>query len=104
MAHVYESQRNSSAPYFKRSLDTYDDFWSNQEQRHREHRRSIITLSIVMALLVVAAIVVHPVLLAFAGTVGLLNLVEIFMYRRTRPTGRLPDRPRSTTVEIELEG
>ncbi len=101
---MYESQRNSSAPFFKRSLDTYDDFWSNLEQRHSEHRRSIITLSIVMALLLVAAIVVHPLLLVFAGMLGLVNLVEIFMYRRTRPTGRLPDQPRSTTVEIELEG
>ncbi len=103
MVAVYESQRNSSAPYFKRSLDTFDDFWSNQEQRHREHRRSIITLSIVMGLLVVAAIVVHPFLLVFAGMIGLVNLVEIFMYRRTRPTGKLPDRPRSATVEVELD-
>lgn len=103
MEPVYESQRNSSAPFFNRSLDTFDDFWSNQAQRHREHRRSIITLSIVMGLLVVAAIVVHPFLLVFAGMLGLVNLVESFMYRRTRPTGKLPDRPRSTTVEIALD-
>jgi hypothetical protein len=82
---MFGGVHGSMPPYFTGSADDPDEYWSHLAIRHAEHGRRVRNLTIVMVLIAVAALFVGWPLLGAAGAIGCLAIVELWMWRRSRP-------------------
>lgn len=99
MAVVYGSARNGTFPPFL-GLDA-DSYWNDLADNHRAHIRQARTLTVVIAVLVLLAVLVHLAFIGIAAVLTFFLALTLVMIVRSRPTGDLPDQPRSTKAEIE---
>ena len=67
------------------------------------HLRRTVAFSILGILLLVAGVFAHQVFLSLALLAAILVAIEYAMWRRSRPTSRIPDYRPTPTVEIELD-
>lgn len=81
------SQKRNYSPLFGLSANDPNDFWSNTEERHAQHKQQLTYLVVAVAILMVLAFIIHINLLVFAAFIALFIPVEVVMVRRTRPTG-----------------
>jgi hypothetical protein len=82
---VFGSPHGGMPRSFTGSADDPDQYWSDVAGRHAEHARHADNLVIVMVLIGVAATFVGWPLLGAAAAIGCLALVELWMWRRSRP-------------------
>ena len=91
------------SPFFSLAGDDSDDFWTNLEERHRQHRQHVMWLAVAMLLISIAGILVHDAFFGFALVLLIPLTVELVMTRRTRPRMKIPDYRTPDTVEVELD-
>ena len=97
------SQRTQNSPFFKRSADDPDDFWSDLDTRNAQHRQQLTWLLVAFAIIVVLGLIIQPVLIGFGMLLWIPITVELFMIRRTRSRVKIPDYRQPEPAEIELE-
>jgi hypothetical protein len=98
---VYGSERNGTFPPFL-GLDG-EAYWNDLAGNHRAHVRQAVTLTIAIAVLVVLSALVHPALLGCAAVLAFFLAVTLVMVARSRPTGSIPEAPRSAAFDVELD-
>ena len=79
------------------------EYWDNPDLRRPEHRRHIRNLLTACAIVVVAALAVHPSLLTLLVVLCPFLALEWFMLRRTGNRRSYETPASASDVEIELE-
>ncbi len=77
--------------------------WDRVRMDEGDHRRRSVVLAVVVVLLLVLGFVIHPVFSGLALLAAILLAIEYAMWRRSRPTSRIPDYRPPPHVNIELE-
>jgi hypothetical protein len=99
---VVFSTSRGHLPYVSPPDDDLD--WAGDPDRRRaQHRRHIIVLTTLITASVVLAVVVHSAILGFNLFFVPFLLLEMWMFRRSRPTSKIPDFRPPDTVEVELD-
>ena len=78
-------------------------YWRHQAERHRQHRRSVVSLIVAMAILIVFAFAWFPPFAWCAVALIPFLALESWQARRTRPTTKIPDYRPLPTVEVPLD-
>lgn len=97
------SQRTQNSPFFRLGADDGDDFWSNLDERHAQHRQHLVWLVVAFAVISVLALIIHSALMVFALILLIPMTVEAVMIRRTRSRTKIPDYRKPEPAEIELD-
>lgn len=95
--------RTQYSPFFARGGDDADDFWSNLDERHAQHRQHVRWLLVAFAIIVVLGLIIDTVLIGFALILLIPLTVELVMIRRTRSRVKIPDYRQPDPAEIELD-
>ena len=77
--------------------------WDEMPMGDGRHRRLAIVYAVATAVCLFGGAVFHTFFLGLALLPGALGAVEYAMWRRSRPTARIPDYRRPDPAEIELE-
>lgn len=77
--------------------------WDEMPMGDGRHRRLAIVYLAATVVGMVAGVVFHSFFFALALLFGALGAVEYAMWRRSRPTSRIPDYRQPEPAEIELE-
>ena len=77
--------------------------WDEMAMAEGRHRRLAIGYAVATVVCLVAGVLFQPFFLALALLPATLCAVEYAMWRRSRPTSRIPDYRRPDRAEIELE-
>lgn len=97
------SQQRQNAPFFTLNADDGDDFWSNLDERHTQHRQHLTWLVVAFVVVVILGLIIDTVLIGFALFILIPIGVEAVMIRRTRSRSKIPDYRRPEPAEIDLE-
>ncbi|MEQ8437607.1 MAG: hypothetical protein RIB65_08935 [Ilumatobacter fluminis] len=97
------NQQRQNAPFFKLNADDGEDFWSDLDGRHAQHRQQLKWLLVGFAVIVVLGLIIDTVLIGFALILLIPITVEFFMIRRTRSRVKIPDYRQPEPAEIDLE-
>ena len=97
------NQQRQNAPFFKLNADDGEDFWSNLDERHAQHRQHLKWLIVGFVVVVILGLIIDTVLIGFALFILIPITVELFMIRRTRSCVKIPDYRQPDPAEIELE-
>jgi hypothetical protein len=85
------------------SGDDSNDFWSNLDERHRQHKQHVTWLVTAIVLISIPGILVHDAFFIFALILFIPLTVELLMLRQTRSRVKIPDFREPDTVEVHLE-
>ena len=77
--------------------------WDEMSMAEGRHCRLAIGYAVVTVACLVAGVLFHAFFLALALLPATLFAVEYAMWRRSRPTSRIPDYRQTDRAEIELE-
>lgn len=77
--------------------------WDEMSMAEGRHRRPAIGYAVVTVACLVAGVLFHAFFLALALPFAALGAIEIAMWRRSRPTSRIPDYRRPDRAEIDLD-
>lgn len=78
-------------------------YWQHQTERHGEHRRSVISLTVAIGAILLLALVVDPVLAWCAAFLIPFLGIQWWLARRTRPTMKFPDFRSPDPVDVPLD-
>ncbi|TDT14812.1 hypothetical protein BDK89_0369 [Ilumatobacter fluminis] len=77
--------------------------WDEMPMGDGRHRRLAIVYLAATAVCLLGGALFHPFFLALALLFAALGAVEYAMWRRSRPTSRIPDYRQPEPAEIDLE-
>jgi len=78
-------------------------YWQHQTERHDEHRRSMISLTVAIGAILLLALVIDPVLAWCAAFLIPFLGIQWWLARRSRPTSKIPDYRPPGTADVPLE-
>lgn len=96
------SGRPSGDPAMRWNEHAYGS-WDEMSMSEGRHRRLAVAYAVVALVCLLAGLLFHAFFLALALLVGALGALEYAMWRRSRPTSRIPDHRPPDRAEIDLE-
>ncbi|MCB0969044.1 MAG: hypothetical protein KDB37_19610 [Ilumatobacter sp.] len=96
------SGRPSGDPSMRWNEHAYGS-WDEMSMGDGRHRRLTIAYAVAAAVCLAAGALVHTFFFAIALLVGGMVAVEYAMWRRSRPTSRIPDYRDPDPAEIDLD-
>ncbi len=88
---MFGRYHSATNPYLNPRAGGDPDVWTDLDNRRREHRSAAIKLAVGMAVFAVAGLALDTGFFIFTLAFVPFLLLELWMVRRSRSTGKIPD-------------